>query len=313
MQERIWNDRVYALRQRAFPCPYYTMSAALVPGELLNEQKELEQLAHRGGVCFARIERQVCEDLFRIRIAADPSRLDDDDERSHQLFVSSTELRALTEIFQISAALIPGELLNDDDALRLAANQDGACFARIERQINWDLYYIRIAASPGALDKSKCAHYIYASLAELQSHMRPASAQPRKISPPPPTNSSAPVRRKDVELRALKAITISEEEIRKAEGTMDPLEENPLTIKHRLGSKCLRRLRQWIDLLLFRAALAALEYQKDLQDAVRQALVSRRRLGKRLICIRDMYEIDHHTYWSVQVFVPDSLIQTSAI
>ncbi len=312
MQERIWNDRGHALQQRAFPCPYYTMSAALVPGELLNEQKELQHLAHQGGVCFARIERRVCEDLFRIRIAADPSRLDDD-ERSHLLFVSSTEVRTMTEIFQISAAFIPGELLNDDGALRLAANQDGACFARIERQIDWDLYYIRIAASPGALDNSKCSHCIYTSLAELQSHMRPTSARPRKISPPPPTNSPVPVRRKDVELRALKAITISEEEIRKAEGTMDPLEENILTQTHRPGSKFPRRLRQWIDLLLFRAALAALEYQKDLQDAVRQALVSRRRLGKQLICIRDMYEIDHHTYWSVQIFLPKSLIQTSAI
>jgi hypothetical protein len=305
MQQRTGNHGMHALRQPSCPHPYYAMPVAIIPGELLNEERTLQHLAHLDGVCFARIERQVSEDLFRIRISADPSRLDDNG-RSHLLFVSSVELRTMTEIFQISSAIIPGELLSGDGTLSQIIRQYGACFACIERQIDWDLYAIRIAADPRFLEDEERSHRIYVSLAELQSHARASRAQQKRIDPLPPTNSSASVRCKDVEFRALQAITISEEEIRKAEGTMDPLEGIPLIHKHRPGSKFLRRLRQWIDLVLFRAVLVALEYQKDLQEAVRKALVTRRRSGKRLINIQDMYEIDGHEYWSVQVFVPIS-------
>src|SRR5205807_3774390 len=135
---------------------------------------------------------------------------------------SSMELRAMTEIFQMSAAIIPGELLDEDGALRQVIKQDGTCFASIERQIDWDLYIIRIAADSRALNDEECFHLIYASLADLQSHARAAGTRQKNIDPPPPTNSSAPVRCKDVEFRALPAITVSEEEIRKAEGTMNP-------------------------------------------------------------------------------------------
>lgn len=305
MQQHTGYHGMHVLRQPSCPHPYYTMPVALIPGELLNKERTLQHLAHLDGVCFTRIERQVCEDLFRIRISADPSRLDDK-ECSHLLFVSTVELRTMTEIFQISSAIIPGELLSVDSTLSQIIRQYGACFAYIEHQIDWDLYAIRIAADPLFLDDEECSHRIHVSLAELQSHARASRAQQKRIDPPPITNSSASVRRKDDEFRALQAITISEEEIRKAEGTMDPLEGTPLIHKHRSGSKFLRRLRQWIDLVLFRAVLIALEYQKDLQEAVRQALVTRRRSGKRLINIQDMYEIDGYTYWSVQVFVPIS-------
>src|SRR5260370_29552943 len=106
MQEHTWNDRMHTLRQSVLPRPYNTLPAALLPKELLSEEKELQYLARQGGVCFARMDLQVCEDLFRICIAADPSRLDNN-ECSHLLFVSSVELRAMTEIFQMSAAIIP--------------------------------------------------------------------------------------------------------------------------------------------------------------------------------------------------------------
>jgi hypothetical protein len=305
MQQHTGNHRMHTLRQSSCPHPYYTMPVAVIPGELLNKVRSLQHLAHLDGVCFTRIERQVCEDLFRIRISTDPSRLDDK-ECSHLLFVSSVELSTMTEIFQISAAIIPDVLLNEDSALGQIALQVEACFALIERQIDWDLYTIRIAADPRFLDDEERSHHIHVSLAELLLHARASRTQQKRIEPPPLTNSSASVRRKDDEFKAMQAITISEEEIKKAEGTMDPLEGTLLIHKHRSGSKFLRRLRQWIDLVLFRAVLVALEYQKDLQEAVRHALVTRRRSGKRLINIHDMYEIDGHTYWSVQVFVPIS-------
>jgi hypothetical protein len=297
-----------SFQENVLPILYgYVVPSEAIPTDVLYENKELRNIAQRGGVCFARIERQIDWDLFRIRIAADPSRLDDD-ERSHLLFVSSVELRTMMESFQISAAIIPEALLNEDSALGQIARQGGACFARIERQIDWDLYAIRIAAGLGFLNSTERSYRIYATLAELQSHARATQAQQVNITPPPPINPPAPVRRKDVEFRALEAITISEEEIRKAEETMVPLKEYPLVHRHRPGSKFLRLLRQWIDLVLFRAVLATLEYQKDLQESVRQALVSRHQSGKRLINIQDMYEKDHRTYWSIQVYVPVSCI-----
>ena len=53
-----------------------------------------------------------------------------------------------------------------------------------------------------------------------------------------------------------------------------------------------------------RAVLIALKCQKELQDTVRQILVSRRRLGGRLIGIKEMYEKDYQRYWTVYVVVP---------
>lgn len=305
MQERTWNGGMYDLRTPVFPHPYNTFPAALLPWELLDEEKELFRLAERGGVCFARVERQVCEDLFRIRVTTDPSCLEDN-ERSHLLFVSSADLHSMTEIFRIPAAIMPEELLGDDGALRQVVGRCGACFACVEREIDWDLYAIRIAADPRSLGDEERSYRIYISLAELQVYAKATRRQQKHIDPPSPTNPSEPPGRKDVEFKALPPIAISEEEIRKAEGTMDPLKEHPLVHRHRPGSKFLRRLRQWIDLLLFRAVLAALEYQKDLQGAVRHALVLRRWSGKRLINIEDMYEKDHRTYWSIQIFVPVS-------
>ncbi len=308
MQERTENDGVCIIRQTAFPYPTYTMPAAIIPRELLNEEKELQRLAHWSGICFARIERQICEDLIRIRVAADPSYLDD--ERSHLLFVSSTELHAMTQIFQISAAIIPGELLGDDDSLRQVAHRDGQCPAHVERHIHCDLYRIRLAADLQSLNNDERSHTIYLSQAEMQACMGllPVRETPEQMRATPAAPPDFPERPEPAALVPLEPVGISEEDLRAAAGTMDVTEAVLSGKARRPGSKAWRRLRGFIELVLYRAALRATSYKNALQETIRRVLVARKHFGRQLISIRDMYIKDGHAYWSIQVNVPSSLL-----
>jgi len=70
------------------------ISAAAIPELLLSEDGILRQIAHRDGVCPALIERQIHWDLYRIRLAADSQSLSDD-ERSHTIYLSQSEMQAM--------------------------------------------------------------------------------------------------------------------------------------------------------------------------------------------------------------------------
>jgi hypothetical protein len=308
MQERTCNDRARTLRQPAFPYSYYAMPAAIISGELLNEEKELQHLTRSGGICYARIERQVCKDLFRIRIAADPSHLDN--ECAHLLFVSSTVLHAMTEIFQISAAIIPGELLGEEDSLQQVARQEGQCPAFIQRQIRWDLYSVRLAADSQSLFEDERSHTIYLSQSEMQAYIKlpPEWEFSLQAATAPATPPDFPERQEPVVLVPLEVEDVSEEDLRAAASTLDITEVDLSGKSRRPGSKPWRQLRSLIELVLYRAVLRAAAHKKVIQETIRRVLVSRKQFSKRLISICDMYMKDGHAYWSIQVNVPSSLL-----
>jgi hypothetical protein len=152
------------------------------------------------------------------------------------------------------------------------------------------------------------------SFAEMQANIR---FLPEQQTSDTTVAASAPQvvseLQKSVDLTPLEPVDVPEEDIKAAVETVDIPEGIPLMQLPLRGSKLGRRLQRIVELVLYRAALRAVAHKKTLQETIRRVLVLRNQFRKRLICIRDMYEIDHHTYWSVQIFLPKSLIQTSAI
>jgi len=194
------------------------------------------------------------------------------------------------------------------------AEECGECPAWIECQLSWDLYRVRIAPDIHRLYDKERSHVLYLSLAELQAYIRflpeqqtsdstVAASELQVVSEP----------QKAVDLTPLEPVDVPEEDIKAAVETVDIPEDIPFVQLLLHGSKWGRRLRRIVELVLYRAVLRAVAHKKTLQETIRRVLVLRNQFSKRLICIRDMYEIDHHIYWSVQIFLPKSLIQTSAI
>ncbi len=263
-----------------------------IPEAVLEKDKEFQRVVRKSKQCFARVECQSSWNSYQVRVAATPHNLHND-ERSYWITVPPTALPTPMQGTTLPAEAIPDDLLLEDEELRSVALRDGVCWARVERQVDWDCYRVRIAAQQRYLLDKERSHLIFVTAMQLQGQngddqqiLSHAETQIAKVYHKGPKTQM---------------VRVSEADIRHAMGTMEPLVGRELPGKDlsRLPLKALR----WIELMLFRAVLIALEYQRELQEAVRRVLVSRRRLGGRLISIKEVYEKDYQRYWIVSVGV----------
>ncbi len=281
----------------------FTLSAHFIPEAVLEEDKELRRVARKSDQCFAFVERQSSWNVYQIRIAATPHRLHND-EQSYVIHVPFTALPTQMYGTTLAAEAIPGELLLEDKELQSVVQRNGTCWALVERQVDWDCYRVRIAARQSYLHDKERSHLIFVSATQLRGQEGDyQQTQCHTEKGMPSCAETQPAKERQEEMKT-HAVCVSETELRSAMGTMEPLEGSPLTEKSRSGLGPKFSIQRWIDLLLFRAALIALKCQEELQETIRRVLVSRRRLGGRLIGVKEMYEEDHHLYWVVNVKVP---------
>jgi len=73
--------------------------------------------------------------------------------------------------FTLSATYIPGTLLEEDIELRRVARKSDQCFAYVERQPSWDVYQIRIAATPHRLHNDEQSYVIHVPSTALPVQM----------------------------------------------------------------------------------------------------------------------------------------------
>ncbi len=214
-----------------------------------------------------------------------------------------------TRITHVLAAAIPELLLNEDDSLRQIAHRHGRCPAFVERQIHWDLYRIRLAADFQSLSDDERSHTIYLFQSEMQAMgLLLEWEASEQVATAPATQPDLPKWQETVVLTPLEPVDISEEDIRGAASTLDGTAAILSGKAGRPGSKPWRQLRSFVELVLYRAALRAASHKKALQETIRRVLVARKQFNRRMISICDMYIKDGHTYWSIQVSVPSSLL-----
>ncbi len=281
----------------------FTLSAKFIPEAILEQDKELQRVIRKSDQCFALVEGRSHWNVYLIRIAATPHHLHNN-EQSYVISVPFAALPVQMYGITLAAEAIPEELLLEDRELQSAVQHDGKCWVCVERQVDWDCYRVRIAAQQNYLHDKERSHVIFVSAMQLrgqegsfqgtQCHtkkdvLKPAVAQTEKTH---------------LEMVKTHTVYVSEAELLSATRTMEPLEESVHPETCQPSRKPTRRVQQWIDLLLFRAALVALQCREDLQQVVRQVLVSRRRFRERLIGIRGMYEEDHQVHWVVQIKIP---------
>ncbi len=291
------------------PCLRYCYAIPIeyLPVEVLCNDKKLCRLGRDDGMCFARVLRQTSWNMFQVVVAADPHHLYDD-QRSHLINVPASALPAEARVTHLSARAIPEMLLSEDQELRLLASEYGKCSALVECQLSWDMYRVRVASITDHLCNKERSHAMYLSQAEMQAYVAVVPEQEVATLVAVAVSSSISAEQKPFDITALEPILVSEEELKQAAGTVHIPQEIAPGITQSHGSKLWRCLRRFTELVLYRALLHALEQKKDLQEIVRRVLVFRRQFKRRLISIRYAYEIDHYTYWSIQVYVPTSLI-----
>jgi len=277
-----------------------------IPAEVLDRDSVLRRSSSKAGYCFAQVIGQIDWNTYRVRIAVDTRNLHDE-KRPYLVDVPAAELPPQARITHISALAIPEVLLSEDQKLRRVVCEPYEPFALFERQIDWDLYCVRVAPNAYSLFDRERSYLIHLSEAELREYMRflpeQESSECSAVAPP-----AAPASQRAVDLAPLEPVVVSEEDMQAAIETVNFSENIPLAKVLRHGSKPWWRLQLLIELVLYRAILRAVACNKALQETVRRVLVLRKRFGRRLISIRGMYEEDRHTYWSLQVYVPISLI-----
>jgi len=202
----------------------------------------------------------------------------------------------------LAAEVIPDELLLEDAELQAVVQRDGRCWAIVERQVDWDCYRVRIAARQSYLHYKEQSHLIFVSALQLgaledrgqEMHCHPA----KKAS----ICTEVPVAKKHQKEMKTHTVYVSEADLRIAAGTMEPLGKNDLA--HKSSAHLQGKVQRWIDLMLFRAVLIALKCQERLREKIRQVLVSRHRLGERLINVEELYEENDQRYWSARIRIP---------
>lgn len=281
----------------------FTLSADFIPETILEQDKELRRVVRKSDQCFAFVEDQPSWNVYEVRIAAMPHHLHND-KQSYVISVPFTALPAQMHAITLAAEAIPDELLLEDKELQSAIQRNGKCWACVERQVDWDCYRIRIAAQQNYLHDKERSYVIFVSTMQLQGQ----EGNPQQIQCHTKKDVLKPAvvqtGKRHLEMVKTHTVCVSKAELLSAVCTMDPLEESAHPKMCEPNLKPARQIQQWIDLLLFRAVLAALKCQDDLQQVIRQALVSRWRFRERLIGIRGMYEEDYQVYWVVQIKIP---------
>lgn len=300
MQNLINNDASSRVRY----C--FTLAAQFIPNAILEEDKALQRVVRRSGQCFAYVACQSRWNAYQICIAATPHHLHDD-EQSHMIHVPATALPVLMDSTTLVAEAIPEELLLEDKELCAVVQKDGKCWAWVEHQVDWDCYRLRIAARQEYLHDKERSYVIFVSAMQLQGPEGSAQEVQCRTKKDVLQPAGTQVEKKHIEGRKTHTICISEAELLSATRTMDSLEENVQPEMCKPSLKPRQRVQQWIDLLLFRAALIALKYRESLQQVIRQVLVWRGHFRERLIRIKGMYEEDHQMHWVVQIKIPSTI------
>jgi len=287
----------------------YAIPVECLPIEILFEDKKLCRLSRDRGMCFARVLRPISWNRFLVVVATDPRQLYDE-RWSYVVEVPTSALPEEVRVTSLSAAIIPKILLDEDQDLRQVIDKYGECPAWFEFQLTEDLFRVRIASDVHYIHHKERSHVIYFSQEELLTYIGVPSEQERSgkaTSVPAAAVRPAP-QKQPVELTRLEPVQVSEEDLKAAVDTMD-IPEDLLSVQAQChGSKSWRRWKQLLELILYRAVLRALSHKKVMQEIIRRVLVARKRFSKRLIRISDMYEKDGHIYWTIQVYVPPSLI-----
>jgi len=209
---------------------------------------------------------------------------------------------------------------NLDGDTRASASCGGIFYVEVIRALDDEEVLVRIASLPSRFyDKTRSYVMIFSrdlfrqalildrDLQELPSCdlrevVEAHAANIRSESPQEPVVSHSNLA-PSIQQRQPVLIDVPEEALQKALNTMEVSEPILAAARHRYP-RLWGRLRRWIELALFRAALFALEQQKELQDAIRRLLVSRR-CGQRLIRVLDVVrEVDQQVTWLVRVEFP---------
>jgi hypothetical protein len=205
----------------------HAISATAIPEPVLRRDNDLRRIARRDGRCFARLVAQVDRNTCQVRVAADP-RYTGDHRRSYLVEVPAAELLPQSEIISIAAAGIPGELLREDEELERTAREGGRCAARVERQLHWDLYRVRIAPTTRCLYDGERSYAIHLSQAEVQAYLR---VVPQQEIPAPAADAALPSTSAEHELlggMALDPVLVTAEELKRAADTLDIPQESAL-------------------------------------------------------------------------------------